>query len=33
MIIKFEYERSKNIMENLMLNMIHQVSAGEMKWN
>jgi len=33
MIIKFEYERSKNIMENLMLNMIHQVGAGEMKWN
>lgn len=33
MIIKFEYERSKNIMENLMLIMIHHVGAGEMKWN
>ncbi len=33
MIIESEYEQSKNIMENLMLNMIHQGGAGEMKWN
>jgi hypothetical protein len=37
MIIKFEYEQSKNIMDNLMLNLVfnivQQVSAGGIKWN
>jgi hypothetical protein len=33
MIIESEYEQSKNIMENLMLNIIQQVGAGEIKWN